>query len=480
MNPWTPIDKDKLPKRIYVDLDGTLTPSDCLWESIAALARSKPWALILLPVLLLRQRQLIKIKLAQMAPITIGSLPYRQELISWLRELKAAGHQIYLATASTHSIAESVAASLDLFDGVLASDDRVNLRGSAKAKAILDHAEGQPFCYIGDHAGDRAIWRHAETAVAVGASGSAALRKLRHPNAIYVQAQDSHPKAMLRAMRPHHWAKNALVFVPLITAHKLEPSLWWTGLLAFFSFSLMSSMVYICNDLVDLDADRQHHQKRLRPLASGALSIPRGLLVAFLCFLLAAFIASQLPSAYAIILAVYTLVTFAYSLFLKQFAIVDVLTLAGLFTLRVLAGGAATETPISPWLLAFSMFLFLSLAVLKRYAELHHLRTNDQGRPIRRGYRVSDLAMLSSIGVANGFVSVLVLALYISSPDVHSLYNRPVGIWMICPALVYWLSRLWLKAHRGEMIEDPLVFAFRDPASYVVGLVVAGLMLGSL
>ncbi len=472
---------DQLPHHIYVDLDGTLTPCDTMWECVAVVFKQRPWLLMLLPILLFSGRQRIKAKLAEWGQINFKLLPFRIDLVDWLQERRRAGHRIVMATAANVKVATAVAERHHVFDCVLASDNNLNLKARKKAQAIRDDCDQEPFLYIGDSKADQAIWKEAKTAVAIGARGVSSLRQLKHSHAIYWPLEQHRFKHAIRAMRPHHWAKNALVFVPLVTAHifsDLQP--WLSACLAFLSFSLTSSAVYLINDLVDLEADRQHHLKKARPMASGVIPIWAGLTIAISCLASSLTLSLWLPSEFRGYLVTYGIVTLIYSLVLKQLAMVDVITLAGLFTLRVLAGGAATSTPISPWLLAFALFFFLSLAVLKRFAEIHHLKTTNRVQTAGRGYHINDGPMLSVMGISNGYISVLVLALYINSPGVNELYNNPFGIWLICPALIYWLSRVWLKAQRGLMLEDPLVYAFRDPASYLVGVFVLVVMLGSL
>lgn len=287
----------------------------------------------------------------------------------------------------------------------------------------------------------------------------------------------------LRALRAHQWIKNLLVFVPVLMAHRVADTPAMTAAAcAFVAWCLAASGVYLVNDLFDLEADRRHPYKRRRPLASGSLDkrtaaalVPLLLLPGLaLAFLL-------LPTLFGLALLLYLLMTTAYSLFLKRLPIVDVMVLAGLYTLRVLSGGIATDVAVSPWLLAFSMFLFLSLAFVKRYTELRASATDEaHGATSRRGYTREDMELLKSFGTASGYLSVLVLALYINqSREVTLLYRSPSALWLIGPCLLYWVTRVWLLAARGRMHEDPVVFTVKDPVSYALGLVIAALIVAA-
>jgi 4-hydroxybenzoate polyprenyltransferase len=241
-------------------------------------------------------------------------------------------------------------------------------------------------------------------------------------------------------------------------------------LLAVAAFCLCASSVYVTNDLLDLASDRAHHHKSQRPFASGDLSLLAGLIMAPALLGAAALIAAMLPERFILVFATYFVLTLAYSLFLKGRVVVDALILAGLYTLRVIAGAGAVTVALSFWLLLFSVFLFLSLAFVKRFAELDALRRRERLNAAGRGYTVEDLPILQSLGTAAGYLSVLVLALYINSPDIQSLYQRPKVIWMLCVLMIYWISRVWMMAQRGQMHDDPVVFALKDRISIGVAL----------
>ena len=286
---------------------------------------------------------------------------------------------------------------------------------------------------------------------------------------------------MLQAMRVNQWVKNALIFVPLIAAHKVStPGLFWDGCTAFLSFSFCASGIYLINDIVDVEADRRHPTKRDRPIAAGQLSRQAAMILAVACIGASLVTASTLPVIFLMVLASYLLITVAYSVWLKSIAILDVLTLAGLYTVRIFAGAVAVVVPLSPWLLAFSMFVFLSLAFVKRYAELRLLEKAGRTEALGRAYIQKDLPSLYSMGTASGYIAVLVLALYINSDHVVSLYRRPEYLWALCPLAIYWISRMWFRAARGELHDDPIIAAFEDRQSLIVGVLAAVAMVAAL
>jgi 4-hydroxybenzoate polyprenyltransferase len=284
--------------------------------------------------------------------------------------------------------------------------------------------------------------------------------------------------SVARALRPHQWAKNVLVALPALMAHRaLEQEVAQSVALAFIALSLCASGTYVINDLLDREADRLHPTKRRRPFASGALTPATGVaLSAGLILVSFGLAALTLPTAYLVTQAIYLFVTLAYSTRLRREPVLDVLVLAGLYALRVFAGAAATGIPVSEWLLAFSLFFFLDLALLKRYAELRLLETEIGARDNGRGYSVDDGSLLRGLGPATGLLAVLVLALYLTSPTVAALYRSPALLWFAAPLLLYWTSRIWLLAHRNRIPDDPVLFTVRDPASWIVGALTAAIV----
>lgn len=466
---------------LCVDLDGTLVKTDLLLESLFVLLKTQPWAVLLLPVWLLRGRAYLKKQIAARAVLNVPALPYHLEFLQFLTEQYRAGRQLILATAADEAIAQSVAKHLGIFTHVVASDGATNLSGARKLDTLLERFG--TFHYAGNASVDLPIWRRAQGAILVNAPARV-VRSAQRDACVHEvfpgeQGLRARLRAFVKAIRVHQWIKNLLVFVPLFTSHQVgSPMLWVDTVIAFVAFSLCASSVYLVNDLLDLEADRLHPKKRNRPFASGALPVSYGLIAVPL--LLAGgfgFALLLLPPAFSVALACYYALTVAYSFYLKQIVLLDVVVLATLYTLRILAGAAAVAVPLSQWLLAFSLFLFLSLALVKRFSELQTLRRSNSTAAKGRGYFAGDLEQLASLGAASGYLSVLVLALYINSREVTSLYSHPALLWLICPFLLYWVSRVWLLAHRGQMHHDPIVFALRDKISYLTGLVVGIVML---
>jgi 4-hydroxybenzoate polyprenyltransferase len=459
---------------LVVDLDGTLTPTDTLLESILQLLRHSPWDVFALPLWLLRGRALFKATIAERCAFSAELLPLREGLLAYLRVQKSLGRKLVLATAADRRIADAVATRLGLFDQVLASEHGVNLKGRHKLAAIQAQV-GSDFTYAGDSAADLPIWKAARSVIVVDASPGVAREALAcNPVELVIEPAPFTPRLWVRQLRVHQWAKNILLFVPLLTSFAFaDITRMAHSALAFAAFSLAASATYVFNDLWDLDSDRAHPRKQNRPLASGA--IPIGVAVAVACALLvSAFaIAAQVNALFVGMLLAYLVLTTAYSWYLKTLAMVDVLMLAGLFTLRIFAGSMAVDVPTSRWLLAFSIFIFFSLALIKRCSEL--LTMEKQGRTTARGrdYRVGDLVVLWPTGVAAGLGSVVVFWLFINAPEVQQRYATPELLWLIGFGLIYWLSRLWMKTARGEMHDDPLVYALIDRVSRytVVGMV---------
>lgn len=456
---------------LCVDLDGTLIYSDLLLESLLVLVKSNPLYLFAMPLWLCRGKAYFKCEVARRITLNGAALPYTQPLIQWLRTQRASGRRLWLVTASDRHLAHIVANHLDLFEGVLATDSRTNLAGGTKAIVLINRFGDKGFDYAGNHEIDLKVWPHARQAIVVNASRrvEAAAAKLANVARV-IPPRKSGVRTMARALRVHQWAKNGLIFVPLLAAHRVDEWLpLWQGMLAFVAFSLCASSVYLLNDMLDLEADRQHRTKAERPFASGRLSLLFGLLMAPTLLLMALLISALLPLRFVGVLVVYYAATLAYSLGLKKIVVVDVLALAGLYTVRVVAGAAATSVALSFWLLMFSVFLFLSLAIVKRYAELLSLRQHGQLEAKGRGYQVDDLGLLQSLGTASGYLSVVVLALYLNTADIIRMYAQPKLIWGLVPIMLYWISRIWMETHRGRMHDDPLVYALKDRISLSVG-----------
>lgn len=456
---------------LAVDLDGTLIRSDMIWESVARLLRKNPLSLLALPFWWARGRAHLKQQLARRVQVDTTTLPYNEPLLTWLKEQKREGRRLVLATASDIAMARPVADHLGLFDEVLASDGETNLRAHAKLDALTKRFGERGFDYAGNSSVDLAVWGGSREAIVVNASQALAQRAARRARVGKVlPTHDSKVAALVRCLRPHQWLKNLIVFVPVLTAHKLgDHTALSHAALAFAAFCLCACAVYVLNDLLDLDADRHHATKRNRPFASGALPLQFGLIAAPVLLLAAMVLGSLLSAEFVAVVLLYFVLAGGYSLRLKQVAWLDVFVLAGLYTLRLVAGHVATGIAYSSWLLVFSMFVFLSLALLKRFLELHSLRQQNLHEAKGRGYMAGDLELVTTLGLVSGYLAVLVLALYVNSPQVQKLYAHPLGLLLVCPLLLFWVSRVWFRAHRGQMPDDPVAFAVRDWVGYAVG-----------
>jgi 4-hydroxybenzoate polyprenyltransferase len=460
---------------LCVDLDGTLVKSDTLIDSLLVLARKHPRALWKLPGALPKGKAAFKSVVGNSIQLDVNHLPYNRPLLQYLQQQRAEGRAIYLATGADTLLAERVAAHLGIFKGVLASDGATNLTGRNKLERLRSQLGSQGFSYIGNARPDLPLLAHAvEPMVAnptLGLRWGMRTRGIR-PVQQFI-ARRPLPQSLLKAIRAHQWAKNLLIFLPLLMSHQLNAASLLTAFLAFLCFSLAASATYIVNDMLDIDADRRHPRKRLRPFAAGDLPATAGVALVALLLLLALAGARHLPFAFYGWLLGYLATTVAYTLWLKRLPLVDVLVLSGLYTLRLQAGGAATQTVISHWLAAFSIFLFLSLAFVKRFAELENLRVSGNPPKNGRGYLVADMEQLRAFGTSSAYAAVVVFALYINGRDVTMLYRNPPYLWCIAPLMILWLSRVWLLASRGELNEDPVLFALTDRMSLVIGAAVA-------
>ncbi|ULA60459.1 MAG: integral membrane protein [Nitrospira sp.] len=464
---------------LCVDLDGTLIKTDLLWESLLALLKQNPLSMFLLPFWLLKGKAHFKHEIARRVTLDATTLPYDQDLVEFLTEERRSGRKLVLATASHVSFAHAVAAHLGLFEErVFGSDASINLKGARKVALLVERYGTRRFAYAGNSAADLPVWAEADEAIVVSASAGLANRAQALAPVSRVFSQPGRwLKPVAKALRVHQWAKNVLVFIPVVASHQLtNRTLMIQAALAFLSFSFSASSVYIINDCLDLASDRRHPRKKYRPFASGSLSIPFGLFLAAGCLVSGVALAFALPRAFLIVLAAYLVLTTAYSFYLKQFVLLDVIVLAQLYTVRVYGGGAATEVVPSHWLLTFSLFLFLSLALVKRFTELRLTSQTEETELHGRGYWVTDLEHISSIGTASGLLAVLVLALYISSKEVLLLYSHAEVLWLVCPVMLYWISRIWMLAYRNRMDDDPVVFAVKDPKSYVMAVMIGAIL----
>jgi 4-hydroxybenzoate polyprenyltransferase len=461
-----------LSKPIVVDLDGTLIRSDVLVESGFAFLKSAPHRFYEPFVWLARGgKAVLKSRLAAETNIDVTILPYDDDLVEWLKEARRSGRSLVLATASHERFAIEIASHLDLFDRVLATNEEVNLSSCKKRDALIAAYGEKGFDYMGNSHDDVAVWEAADRAYVVNPLPGVkrAARKQGNVERVF----ENHPpglKVWAKSLRLHQWLKNALIFVPLLAGHFLgDLHRVFLSLMAFVAFGMCASSVYLLNDLLDLEDDRHHPVKRRRPLASGAMPLLTGMAITpVLLFGAIAISLLLLPWRFGAVLTCYYVLTLAYSIVLKRRVMVDVVVLAALYTARIVAGTAAIAAHLTFWLLAFSMFIFLSLALVKRYAELHSMKQRGLMKTRGRGYVASDLSLISSLGTSSGYLAVLVLALYIQDRGTTMLYRHPQIIWLACPLLLYWISRTWIIAHRGGMHDDPIVFAAKDRTSLAV------------
>jgi len=461
---------------LCVDLDRTLVKTDILLEALLALLRNNMWYIFILPYWILKGKAYLKSMIANRVTIDVETIPYNQEVVKFIRDEKNNGRDVVLVTATNILYAEQISKYLDLFSSVLASNEVVNLKSVNKRDRLESLYGKHGYDYIGDSLSDIVVWRSANRALLVTNSGPKRKRWFEKKGIQFDQVFTCNKnsyydkiKSWLKAIRIHQWAKNILIFVPLLLSHRTgDPSLLHSSLLAFFSFSIAASANYLINDIVDLELDRSHPTKRMRVLASGEIFLGDAIVAIPLLLVSSIAILQFLPIEFALLLAAYLSITILYSFFLKKIVIVDLVILAGLYTMRIVAGAFAIEAELTFWLLAFSMFLFFSLALSKRYAELELVKERVSGR----GYRLDDLPILRSLGSSSGLLAVLVFALYINSQQITILYNRPGILWFVLPVLLFWISRIWLLAHRGEIHEDPVLFAVHDRASLISAAVI--------
>jgi 4-hydroxybenzoate polyprenyltransferase len=464
---------------LCVDLDGTLVKSDTLVDSLLVLLRTRPQLALRLPGKLLHGKAAFKAYVSASVSLDVAYLPYNRKLLKFLQQERAQGRALYLATGADGSIAQRVAAHLGIFTGVLGSDGVTNLTGSKKLDRLRTRLGSETFDYIGNARPDLPLLAHANAPMV--ANPTLGLRlgmRARGIRPARVFEERSHPlRSLLKAVRLHQWAKNLLIFVPLLLSHVLTASLLLTALAAFICFSLTASAAYIVNDLLDIEADRRHPRKRQRPFASGDLSAFAGICISAVFLFMGLVGGRLLPGGFYGWLLLYLAATLAYSSYLKRIALVDVLVLSGLYTLRLQAGSAATSSHISHWLAGFSIFLFLSLAIVKRFAELENLRASGSPPKNGRGYLVADIEQLRSFGTTSAVAAVVVFANYISGREVVVLYRQPRLLWLIMPLMILWLFRVWLRASRGTLNEDPVVFALTDRMSLLTGAAVVAIAL---
>lgn len=457
---------------LCVDLDGTLIKSDTIIESTLLAIKSKPIIFFLLFFWILNGKNYFKKRITNIATPNPEILTYNVEVINFIKEEQAKGRQIILTTATTQNIANSISEYLNMFDLVISSTDNFNNRSKNKSQILIDKFGFKNFDYIGNGYADLEVWKSSRNALVVSDNKSliANAGKISEVTKIFKPTNKSKIQLLIKQLRVFQWLKNILIFIPFILAHKFgNTSVYLTSILGFLSFSFLSSFVYIVNDLLDIESDRNHHTKSKRPIASSELSIPFaftvGLILCISSFAISIFV---LKSTFTLYLLAYLILTSSYSIKLKKIFVIDILTLSILYTLRLMAGADLTYAPISKWLLAFSVFIFLSLSIIKRYTEILNAVKDRKENIMGRAYEISDINLLQSMGITSGLISVLVFILYIFSPEVIMLYGQPSFLMPVILIILYWIIRIWFLAQRGLVDEDPIIFTAKDKQSYLI------------
>ncbi|WOI53733.1 UbiA family prenyltransferase [Parvularcula sp. LCG005] len=464
---------------LFVDMDDTLLEGDTLWESLAVMVRRNPKGLFAVAASLPKGRVAFKQAVARNVDVTLEDFKVNEGVLSFIQE--AGAHRpVILATAAHEQIARRIADDTGVFQDVIATTDGKNLKSGNKLVAIQDylkaHEMGPAFDYIGDCGADRPIWAAAGRAhVCAGSDAQAADIAGIVPVEKSFHREAPSARHFIKAMRPHQWVKNFLIFLPVILAHEIfNFDKVLPAIVAFIAFSLTASATYMWNDILDIQADRAHAKKCKRPFAASLIPIPLGVafslaLIAFSCLITLIFC----PPATVLVILGYIAITLSYSLDLKRRLMLDVIVLGVLYGYRIMLGGVATGIAVSSWLIGFSVFFFFGLALVKRYTEIEKKPPGEDGRIAGRAYYSSDREVVGVIGIVASFISVLVMALYITSPTVAVLYSRPEPLWTVCLVLIYWISRVWMLTHRGHMPDDPIVFALKDKVSIMCGIVCA-------
>jgi len=462
---------------LVVDLDGTLIYSDLLYEGLLILLRKNPLYIFSLLIWILKGKAYFKKEIFNRIHIPYELLPTNKELISFLETELSKGRQIILATASLKSHAQEIAKTLPIFDNIFGTEE-VNLKGENKLKLLIDEYGEFRFDYIGNSRSDIKIFAKSRYSYLVNPSKSLERKTSQISELKYSwKLKGNNVTDYIKAIRAYQWLKNLLIFIPIITSHSFNSlNLMLLTITAFFAFSMIASSGYIVNDLLDLNSDRIHPRKRFRPFASGRLSIRSGVALSLILFTIGIIVASRLNYSFFITVLIYFITSLSYSLYLKKIALYDVFILALLYSIRVIAGGLVSGISISFWLIAFSTFLFLSLAFVKRYSELMNIKSKTDLMERGREYFTTDLNLLQIMGIVSGFMSVVVFALYINSPEVIRLYTHAQILWGISLLFLFWISRIWIITNRGEMTDDPILFAVKDAKSYFIFIMI-GLML---
>lgn len=464
---------------LCVDLDGTFLLTDSLLESILGAIKLKPIVLLLIPFWLLKGRANLKSQITKFFIPNVETLPINDEVLKFITEQKLKNRKIILTTATNIKVAENIVNNYAVFDEFFASSNENNLRASNKANFLIEKFGEKQFDYIGNSFDDLKVWQFSNNAILVNPSKNLVKKVQRiNQNIVSISLNKTTFYDYIQQIRIHQWLKNILIFLPFLLAHKINLQNLINSTLAFIAFSFIASFVYIINDLFDLESDRRHPTKKYRPLACGKISISKAFFISLILFIAGSVISIKFLNIYFIsTLAIYLFITTIYTFYVKRIVILDIITLSLLYTIRLIAGGVSTYIEVSEWLLGFSLFFFLSLATMKRYTELLIINEQNKTKTSGRGYSIKDISLIRTIGLSTGYLSVLIFSLYLNSFKVISLYKNPKILWLITLSLLYWISRLWLISHRGEMNDDPIIFIAKDKISYFIGIIIIILMI---
>jgi len=450
---------------LFVDLDGTLIKTDILYESVLLLIKNNFFYLFVLPFWWFKGKSTLKYNIANLVDINPKTLPYNEEFLDYLKQQYQQGRKIILTTATTEKYAKSIADYLGIFTETIASSIDQNISGTEKLNAIKRHSD--KLIYAGNAVIDLKVFPYAQESIIVNPTYRLKMRLKELSNVTeYFEFKQNNIWIMLKAARVYQWVKNSLLFVPLLMSQQFyDSNATLNVVLAFFSFSLLASATYIVNDLIDIPNDREHVRKKNRPLASGSLSIPSAIVMMLTLFISSFIIAININVTFIYGLIFYLALTLLYSFKLKSYILMDAISLSLLYTTRIFVGALVINTIPSVWLIAFSMFMFFSLALIKRCSELQALEAEKKNRTPGRDYTVSDTYILATMGVTSGFMSILIVALYLNDTQSISQYTYPEILWLVCPLLLYWIGRMWIKTFRDEMHDDPIVFTIKDKGS---------------
>ncbi len=449
---------------VIIDLDNTLVRTDLLLEAAIQFLKRNPFRILKLIGWALKGPLTLKKNLEHQIKIDPLILPYDPKVIDLIREYKRQGFRVLIASASPASWVREVSHHLNLFEGALGTDSE-NLKGIKKYEAIVKNFGVTEFIYVGDDYSDIAIWQRCKSAVVVNGTKET-IAALSHEGIKHkiIESRPNYIKTVAKLIRVRQWPKNALLFLPVVAAHALESASLLSLICGFFGFSFAASSVYIFNDLFDVSSDRQHHSKKSRPIASGDISFFNSIALFILMVVLSLGLGFAAGIPFIKVVVGYWFLNLVYTLYFKKQVVLDILVLSGMYTIRLYAGAAITLTPISNWLLAFSTFFFFGLACVKRYIELLRMKGIHAAG---RGYSYEDADIVRILGVGSGLISILVLLLYIQSPEVSQLYKDQSLMWFMVPIMLFWNARLWVLTGRGQVDDDPVIFALKDGWSWI-------------